>query len=271
MIRFENVFYRYNKEYIINNLSFTISSGEYICIVGKNGAGKSTVGRIIAGLLIPQRGNVYLNEYDLLDNSSLKEIRKLVGYIFQNPEDQIITTNVFDEVIFGLENLGFPREKMASVAEKALQKMDLLDFKNKMTSELSGGEKQRLAIASILALDVDILIFDESTSMIDPNGRMEIINIMKELKLMGKTIIHITHDMDAVLDSDDVLVLSNGSLVCQSSPAELFKNKEIIENNDLEVPFIIKAKEMLINVNKSNNNIINTIDDLAEVLNEYIS
>lgn len=269
MIKFENVCYAYDNKSVIKDLSFSIEQGTYQCFVGRNGSGKSTVSKLIAGLLIPQKGKITINGYDTSDHKDLAQIRRLVGIIFQNPEDQIITTTVIDEVIFGLENIGVSRELMMERANQALQAVGLLEYKDRQTFQLSGGEKQRLTIASVLAMQVKTIIFDESIAMIDPKGRKKILEIMKKLHEYGTTIIHITHDMNEVLDSSNVIVLSEGMLVYKGLPKDLFNEKNIIEKNELEIPFIIKIKHFM-EANGIKTNGANTIEDLVEIIHEYI-
>ena len=175
-----------------------------------------------------KRGNNLKNQKDLL------EIRKLVGIIFQNPENQIINTTVFDEVIFGLENLATPRENIKEIAENSLKSVGLLEYKDRLTYQLSGGEKQRLAIASVLAMGTEILIFDEATSMLDPVGKKEVLKLMKELNSQGKTIIHITHDRNDILEATEVMVLSKGEIKYQGKESTYRKDatKSIIRDRD---------------------------------------
>ena len=178
MIQVENLSFSYQNNKVFKNLSFSIKKGEYLCIIGKNGSGKSTLAKLLAGLIFQQEGNIKISGYDTKNQKDLLEIRKLVGIIFQNPENQIINTTVFDEVIFGLENLAVPRENIKEIAENSLKAVALLEYKDRLTYQLSGGEKQRLAIASILAMGTEILIFDEATSMLDPVGKEEVLKLM---------------------------------------------------------------------------------------------
>ena len=213
MIQVENLAFSYQNNKVFKNLSFSIKKGEYLCIIGKNGSGKSTLAKLLAGLIFQQEGSIKIFGYDTKNQKDLLEIRKLIGIIFQNPENQIINTTVFDEVIFGLENLATPREKIKEIAENSLKSVALLEYKDRLTYQLSGGEKQRLAIASVLAMGTKILIFDEATSMLDPVGKKEVLKLMKELNSQGKTIIHITHDRNDILEATEVIVLSKNSCI----------------------------------------------------------
>lgn len=264
MIQVDNLSFSYQSQKIFTNLSFSIKKGEYVCIVGKNGSGKSTLAKLLSGLILPQEGNIKILGYDTKNQKDLLEIRKLVGIVFQNPENQIVTTRVFDEIIFSLENLATPREQIKEMAEQYLKTVDLLEYKNRLTYQLSGGEKQRLAIASILAMGTDILIFDEATSMLDPIAKKQVLQIMKELNSQGKTIIHITHDRNDILEASEVLLFYKGELKYQGEVSQIFENDEFL-------PFPIKVKKMLekyaIKIENKNIN----IEDLARITYENIS
>ena len=264
MIQVENLSFSYQNNKVFKNLSFSIKKGEYLCIIGKNGSGKSTLAKLLAGLIFQQEGNIKISGYDTKNKKDLLKIRKLIGIIFQNPENQIITTSVFDEVVFGLENLATPRKNIKEIAEKSLKSVSLLEYKDRLTYQLSGGEKQRLAIASVLAMGTEILIFDEATSMLDPVGKKQILKLMKELNSQGKTIIHITHDRNDILEASEVMLLSKGEIKYQGNPYRIFENDEFN-------PFLIKIKNILeknnIRVDEKNIN----IEDLVRLVYENIS
>ena len=264
MIQVENLAFSYQNNKVFKNLSFSIKKGEYLCIIGKNGSGKSTLAKLLAGLIFQQEGNIKISGYDTKNQKDLLEIRKLVGIIFQNPENQIINTTVFDEVIFGLENLAVPRENIKEIAENSLKAVDLLEYKDRLTYQLSGGEKQRLAIASVLAMGTEILIFDEATSMLDPVGKKEVLKLMKELNFQGKTIIHISHDRNDVLEASEVIVLSKGEIKYQGNPYKIFEDNEF-------TPFLIKIKNILEknNIKVDDKNI--NMEDLVRLVYENIS
>ena len=264
MIQVENLSFSYQNNKVFKNLSFSIKKGEYLCIIGKNGSGKSTLAKLLAGLIFQQEGSIKISGYDTKNQKDLLEIRKLVGIIFQNPENQIINTNVFDEVIFGLENLATPREKIKKIAENSLKSVALLEYKDRLTYQLSGGEKQRLAIASVLAMGTEILIFDEATSMLDPVGKKEILKLMKELNSQGKTIIHITHDRNDILEASEVMVLAKGEIKYQDNPYKIFEDDEFN-------PFLIKIKNILEknNIKVDDKNI--NMEDLVRLVYENIS
>ena len=202
MIQVENLAFSYQNNKVFKNLSFSIKKGEYLCIIGKNGSGKSTLAKLLAGLIFQQEGSIKISGYDTKNQKDLLEIRKLVGIIFQNPENQIINTTVFDEVIFGLENLATPREKIKEIAENSLKSVALLEYKDRLTYQLSGGEKQRLAIASVLAMGTKILIFDEPTTGIDKESKDQLFKILTHLnRIHGITILLVTHELEIMKDN----------------------------------------------------------------------
>ena len=241
MIQVENLSFSYQNNKVLKNLSFSIKKGEYLCIIGKNGSGKSTLAKLLAGLIFQQEGNIKISGYDTKNKKDLLEI-----------------------VIFGLENLTTPREKIKEIAENSLKSVSLLEYKDRLTYQLSGGEKQRLAIASVLAMGTEILIFDEATSMLDPVGKKQVLKLMKELNSQGKTIIHITHNRNDILEASKVMLLSKGEIRYQGNPYRIFENDEFN-------PFLIKIKNILeknnIKVDEKNIN----IEDLVRLVYENIS
>ena len=261
MIEVENLSFSYQNNKVLKNISFSIEKGEYLCIIGKNGSGKSTLAKLLSALIFQQEGTIKISGYDTKNQKDLLNIRKIVGIIFQNPEEQIISTTVFDEVIFALENLAISRENIKEIAEKALKDLNLLEYKDRLTYQLSGGEKQRLAIASILAMGTEILIFDEATSMLDPVGKKEVLRIMKELNSQGKTIIHITHDRDDILEASKVMLLSEGEIKYLGSPYKVF---------DDDIAFLLKIKNILEkhNIKVEDKNI--NMEDLVKIVYENI-
>ena len=261
MIEVENLSFSYQNNKVLKNISFSIEKGEYLCIIGKNGSGKSTLAKLLTALIYQQEGTIKISGYDTKNQKDLLNIRKIVGIIFQNPEEQIISTTVFDEVIFALENLAISREDIKEIAEKSLKNLNLLEYKDRLTYQLSGGEKQRLAIASILAMGTEILIFDEATSMLDPVGKKEVLRIMKELNSQGKTIIHITHDRDDILETSKIMLLSEGEIKYLGSPYKVF---------DDDIAFLLKIKNILEkhNIKVEDENI--NMEDLVKIVYENI-
>jgi energy-coupling factor transport system ATP-binding protein len=229
----------------INSVSFSIDSGEYVAIVGANGSGKTTLVKLIDGLLIPTYGKLEVGGVFLQEGINLEPIRRKVGIVFQTPEDQIVATTVEEDIAFGLENYGIPTREMHARVRKVMEGFDLWDIRNRPTFMLSGGQTQRLALASILAIQPECLIFDESTSMLDPAARKNLLGLMKSFHKEGKTIIHITHSMDEAAQADRILVMNDGFLVFDGKPDELFLFENIDIDWNLEYPESIQLLRSL--------------------------
>ncbi|OFQ84460.1 energy-coupling factor ABC transporter ATP-binding protein [Streptococcus sp. HMSC061E03] len=247
MIELKNVSFRYDKtveEYQIDTVSFHVKQGEWLSIVGHNGSGKSTVVRLIDGLLEAESGEIYVDGKQLT-RETIWEIRSKIGIVFQNPDNQFVGATVEDDVAFGLENQGIPREEMLQRVEKAIEQVGMLEFKDREPSRLSGGQKQRVAIAGIIALRPTIIILDEATSMLDPEGREDLMAIMRELqKKFQLTIISITHDLTEIALSDRTLVFQKGKLESSMTPRELFSRNDLNEIG-LDKPFSKQVQESL--------------------------
>ncbi|MGV2881730.1 energy-coupling factor transporter ATPase [Paenibacillus taichungensis] len=245
MLVFDQVDYHYQREHpVLHQLSFEIHQGEFISIIGGNGSGKSTLAKLMNGLLQPREGQVKLEHLNTLNPDDLGKIRELVGLVFQNPDDQFITTSVLDEVVFGLENLRVPRNEMTHRVKKALQAVHMEDYAKAMPHQLSGGQKQRVAIAAVVAMEPSIMIFDEATSMLDPQGRRDILDVMHTLHQQGLTIIHITHHMEEILSADRVLLLSKGEVAFDGTPSVLFSSVSMTEHQ-LTLPFAVRLHQAL--------------------------
>ncbi|MNO30241.1 Energy-coupling factor transporter ATP-binding protein EcfA1 [compost metagenome] len=245
MLTFDRVHFYYKKgQPVVRDISFTITAGEYVAIVGANGGGKSTVAKLMDGLLLPKKGSVLFNGLDTGNPADLVHIHKQVGFVFQNPEDQFITTTVMDEVLFGLENISVPQEEMSSRLHQALQAVHMEDYVEAMPHQLSGGQKQRVAIAAILAMRPQMIIFDESTSMLDPQGRKQVLSIMRDLNQQGMAIVHITHHMDEVLSADRILLVHQGRLMFDGEP-QLFFETVPVADYQLELPFAVRLFQQL--------------------------
>ena len=247
MIELKNVSFRYDKtveEYQIDTVSFHVKQGEWLSIVGHNGSGKSTVVRLIDGLLEAESGEIYVDGKQLT-RETIWEIRSKIGIVFQNPDNQFVGATVEDDVAFGLENQGIPREEMLQRVEKAIKQVGMLEFKDREPSRLSGGQKQRVAIAGIIALRPTIIILDEATSMLDPEGREDLMAVMRELqKKFQLTIISITHDLTEISLSDRTLVFQKGKLESSMTPRELFSRNDLNEIG-LDKPFSKQVQESL--------------------------
>lgn len=247
MIELKNVSFRYDntvEEYQIDTVSFHVKQGEWLSIVGHNGSGKSTVVRLIDGLLEAESGEIYIDGKKLT-RETIWEIRSKIGIVFQNPDNQFVGATVEDDVAFGLENQGIPREEMLQRVEKAIEQVGMLEFKDREPSRLSGGQKQRVAIAGIIALRPTIIILDEATSMLDPEGREDLMAVMRELqKKFQLTIISITHDLTEIALSDRTLVFQKGKLESSMTPRELFSRNDLNEIG-LDKPFSKQVQESL--------------------------
>lgn len=239
IIEVTNLKYKYETDddrYTLNGVSFHVKQGEWLSIIGHNGSGKSTTVRLIDGLLEVESGEIFITG-DKLTVDNVWEKRHQIGMVFQNPDNQFVGATVEDDVAFGLENQGLPLKEMRERVEQALQLVGMSDFKKREPARLSGGQKQRVAIAGVVALRPNIIILDEATSMLDPEGRLELIRTVKEIKeRYNMTVISITHDLDEVALSDRVIVLREGQVESISRPDELFIRTDLQEL-DLDQPF----------------------------------
>ncbi|HFI0218965.1 TPA: energy-coupling factor ABC transporter ATP-binding protein [Streptococcus suis] len=247
IIEVKNLKYKYNQEdeqYTLNDVSFHVKQGEWLSIIGHNGSGKSTTVRLIDGLLEAESGDIYIDG-DALTIDNVWDKRRLIGMVFQNPDNQFVGATVEDDVAFGLENQGIPLEEMRSRVDEALELVGMADFKTREPARLSGGQKQRVAIAGVVALRPKIIILDEATSMLDPEGRLDLIKIVREIKdRHGMTVISITHDLDEVALSDRVIVMKNGQVESISTPNKLFMREDLVDL-DLDRPFTTELASSL--------------------------
>ncbi|XMB86558.1 energy-coupling factor transporter ATPase [Mycoplasmatota bacterium WC44] len=218
---------------VIQDLNLDIKKGEWVSILGHNGSGKSTLSKLIVGLLNKKTGIIKVNDKELVEGNEY-EIRESVGIVFQNPDNQFVGATVRDDMAFGLENRCYTRKEMNHRIEEYSKKVNMYDFLNKEPHNLSGGEKQRVAIAGVLAMDTEIIILDESTSMLDPKGKNEVIETIKSLQDGNKTIITITHDLSEAVLSDRLIVLNKGKIVLDGTPKEVFKEEKIILDAGLD-------------------------------------
>ncbi|MGA9226331.1 MAG: energy-coupling factor ABC transporter ATP-binding protein [Mesobacillus sp.] len=229
----------------LNNVSFDIFEGEWLAIVGHNGSGKSTLAKLLNGLQFPQEGSISVCGITLSEDT-VWDIRKNVGMVFQNPDNQFVGTTVQDDVAFGLENHGVPRELMVERVQNSLEKVKMGTFLNQEPHHLSGGQKQRVAIAGVLALQPSIIILDEATSMLDPRGRAEVIETVRELKSRENiTVISITHDLEEAAKADRILVMNKGKLYREGTPEEIFQMDEELIKLGLDIPFPVKMSKLL--------------------------
>ena len=248
IIEIKNLSYRYDhnsEDYILKNVSFHVKQGEWLSIVGHNGSGKSTTVRLIDGLLEAESGDIIISG-DKLTADNVWEKRRQIGMVFQNPDNQFVGATVEDDVAFGLENQGMDYSMMVKRVHEALELVGMQNFKEREPARLSGGQKQRVAIAGVVALQPDIIILDEATSMLDPEGRLELIRTVKEIKDKNHlTVISITHDLDEISLSDRVLVMKNGQVESTATPRELFSRPDL-EDLGLDQPFVNQVKAAMI-------------------------
>ncbi|MBR2745946.1 MAG: energy-coupling factor transporter ATPase [Erysipelotrichaceae bacterium] len=229
----------------IDHVSFDIPEGSYTTLIGHNGSGKSTIAKLLLGLLERAEGEIRIDGLDLtLEN--LREIRGKIGIVFQNPDNQFIGSTVRDDIAFGLENHCVPQEEMDGIIEKFAARVNMTEFLNSEPTKLSGGQKQRVAIAAVLAMRHKIIVFDEATSMLDPTGKREINALIKGLhKDKRLTVISITHDIEEVAQSDNVIVVNKGQIALVGTPKEVFRNEKLMESMQLDIPFVYKVRNAL--------------------------
>ncbi|VDY73005.1 cobalt transporter ATP-binding subunit [Streptococcus sanguinis] len=247
IIEVRNLKYKYYSEsenYTLNDVSFQVKKGEWLSIVGHNGSGKSTTVRLIDGLLEAESGDIIISG-DKLTAENVWEKRRQIGMVFQNPDNQFVGATVEDDVAFGLENQGLDYDLMVERVQQALELVGMQDFKEREPARLSGGQKQRVAVAGVVALRPDIIILDEATSMLDPEGRLDLIRTVKKIKDSNQlTVISITHDLDEIALSDRVLVMKEGQVESTATPRELF-SREDLEELGLDQPFVNQVKAAL--------------------------
>lgn len=253
---------------VINNISFEIKKGQFVSFIGHNGSGKSTLAKLIIGLLEKKEGEIIIFD-EQLSNNNIDKIRKNIGIVFQNPDNQFVGSTVEDDIAFGLENRQVEYNKMHELVLNNAKKVGMDSYLNVEPSSLSGGQKQRVAIAGVIALNPKILILDEATSMLDPKGKKEIISLIQKMRELDDelTIISITHDLEEASLSDYVYLLNKGEIVYSAAPFELFKNKEMLEKYNLKAPFLyellIALKEEDIDI--SYNNIEEVVSKLCQL------
>jgi len=246
-IEFRNVYFRYSDDepWVLNDVSFTIKADEWIAIIGHNGSGKSTIAKLMNGLLFPDQGEVYIQGVRL-SADTVWDIRRKVGMVFQNPDNQFVGTTVRDDVAFGLENRGIERHEMINAINDSLEAVRMSDYLLHEPHRLSGGQKQRVAIAGVIAVKPDVIILDEATSMLDPKGRQEIIQTVNDLKQTDKmSLVTITHDLNEIVEADRTLVMNEGKVWLETTPRKLFEKEAELQEIGLDVPFIAKLANQL--------------------------
>lgn len=270
MIELQNLSFKYKKEnYIIENMNLEINQGECIAIVGKNGSGKSTLAKLIAGIIKPTKGNIFIDEINTRDKKEYINLRKKIGIVFQNPENQIIFNNIDDEISFALKNLKLDNIELR--IEEALKKVKIDKKSIEELDELSLGQKQKITIAGVLAVNPDYIVFDEPTTMIDSEGKEAVYKIITNLKENGYTIIYITNNTEEIMLADKIMILDDGEIVEQIKKEDLVSKVDILKKYNLKIPTVIaileKLKKNNININTENLSIEGITDRIIEVLN----
>ncbi len=237
-ILLENITFSYDKKTdVLKNISLSVEKGEYVAILGHNGSGKSTLAKLLNGLITATSGSAEICGFSPFEKKNLFEIRKRVGVIFQNPDNQLVASIVEDDVAFGPENLGVKRQEIKERIDFALSAVNMEEFRKSSPTRLSGGQKQRIAIAGVLALKPEVLVLDESTSMLDPKGREEVLSVVKKLnKQEGVTVIAITHYMEEAVEADKIIVLKDGEIVSFGAPEKVFSDKSALDKAGLCLP-----------------------------------
>ena len=248
IIEFQNVHFTYPdaKHESLCGVDLAIEEGSFVAVLGHNGSGKSTLAKHMNAILLPTEGRVLVDGIDTADDRRLMQVRRSVGMVFQNPDNQIVATVVEEDVAFGPENLGFPPEEIRARVESALKAVGMYKHRGKEPHKLSGGQKQRVAIAGILAMKPECILFDESTAMLDPKGRRSIMRIIRKMHdEMGKTVVYITHYMEEAAIADRVIVMEDGKVIDDGTPYEVFSNIEKIRSVGLDVPQSTELAELL--------------------------
>lgn len=257
------------KKKAVDQVSLSFRKGSFTAILGKNGSGKSTLAKQLNGLLLPTEGVVYVGGFDTREEEHVWDVRQTAGMVFQNPDNQLVSAIVEDDVAFGPENLGIDPEEIRRRVDKSLEAVNMGKFRKKPPHLLSGGQKQRIAIAGVVAMKPQCIIFDEPTAMLDPKGRQEIMSIIRELHEEGITVILITHFMEEAAEAERVIVMNEGRVLLDGSPAQVFSQRQLLQSVNLDIPLAVelagKLREKGIPVPE---NIIST-EEMVEYLCQY--
>lgn len=269
IIKFDNVSFAYEAgeedtaaTQVVDGFNLCVPEGQFLAVLGHNGCGKSTVAKLINGILVPSSGKVTVDGLDTSDDDRVTDVRRTVGMVFQNPDNQIVATIVEDDVAFGPENLGVPPHEIRKRVDDALKAVGMYEFRGREPHRLSGGQKQRVAIAGIIAMNTKCIVMDEPTAMLDPHGRQEVMDTIQMLnKERGITVILITHYMDEAVKADRVVVMDKGEIVLDGVPRDVFKNVEKLKSLGLDVP---QATELAYRLRKAGMDIPDNILDEKE-------
>lgn len=277
LIRFENVNFSYiteddngkaNEESVLKDFHLTVEKGSFVAVLGHNGSGKSTVAKLTNGILVPQSGSVTVDGIKTDSEENIYNIRKKVGMVFQNPDNQIVASIVEEDVAFGVENLGIPPEECRKRVDEALKTVGIYDLREKAPHKLSGGQKQRVAVAGIIAMKPQCIVLDEPTAMLDPNGRAEVMETIKRLnREEGITIVLITHYMDEAVEADRVVVLDSGEIKADGAPVEVFARVGEMKALGLDVP---QATELIYRMGFKNPKTVLNADECVDYINSLL-
>ena len=268
VITLDNVSFRYPDagRDALSGVSLSIEAGSFIAVLGHNGSGKSTLAKLLNAILVPTEGTVTVKGMDTHSEENLLNVRRTVGMVFQNPDNQLVATVVEDDIAFGMENLGVPAPEMNRRIDEVLAAVGMSEFRKSAPHKLSGGQKQRIAIAGILAMRPEILILDEPTAMLDPSGRAEVMKSVEQLRRDGMTIVHITHFMEETVSADRLIVMSEGRILLQGTPREVFSRQEQLRSLSLDVPQMTALAHDLIRFGADIPADILTIKELADCI-----
>ena len=228
------------KKKAVDQVSLSFRKGSFTAILGKNGSGKSTLAKQLNGLLLPSEGVVYVGGFDTREEEHVWDVRQTAGMVFQNPDNQLVSAIVEDDVAFGPENLGIDPEEIRRRVDKSLEAVNMGQFRKKPPHLLSGGQKQRIAIAGVVAMKPQCIIFDEPTAMLDPKGRQEIMSIIRELHEEGITVILITHFMEEAAEAERVIVMNEGKVLLDGSPSQVFSQRQLLQSVNLDIPLAVE-------------------------------
>ncbi len=274
IIEFKNVDFKYSEQDefgVLRGISLNVKKGEFLCVLGHNGCGKSTLAKLINGLLLPNKGTVLVKGMDTSKQENIIPIRSCAGMVFQNPDNQMVATIVEEDVAFGCENLGIESALMHERVADALKNVDMSSYAQKAPHNLSGGQKQRVAIAGVLAMQPEVIILDEATAMLDPRGRSDILQTVKRLnKEKNITVVYITHYMEEAAEADRIVVLDKGKIMLEGTPQEVFSKKEELEKLTLELPPVAHIASRLCEEGVIKNKDILDIKELAQEICQFI-
>ena len=277
LIKFDNVSFSYDdedaiKDYAVENISFEVKKGEFVAVLGRNGSGKSTVAKLSNSIYIPSSGKVYVDGDDTSVTENELPIRKKVGVVFQNPDNQIVASIVEEEVAFGPENLGVEPAELRRRVDDALKAVGMYEYRRHETHRLSGGQKQRIAIAGMIAMMPQCLVLDEPTAMLDPQGRRDVMQTVKKLnKENGMSVVFITHFMEEAVNADKIIIIDEGKKAAEGTPDEIFAQRSLIKKCGLEIPESAELAELLLKRGINLGKTPLTPDEFADAFMNYIS